>query len=166
MLRLHLPTTTGCALRRVHTGCPTTTGKLDKHTFVHIYRQSAVLRLVPLSRQLPHGYGSSPPSSRYVSCLWRVSSCFELLFYTSATRRRPLVERQPVEELLPTTSFRVAPDSSILISTRARPNNTGKSDNISFLEESTFNTMRHYSSVTVNVSNYWQLYRSGLLFRK
>lgn len=60
-----------------------------------------------------------------------------------------------MEELLPTTSFRVAPDSSILISTRARPNNTGKSDNISFLEESTFNTMlRHYSSVTVNVSNY------------
>lgn len=78
-------------------------GQLDKHTFVHIYRQSAVLRLVPLSRQLPHGYGSSPPGlhphATFRAC--GVSSCFELLFYTSATRRRPLVERQPVEELLP-----------------------------------------------------------------
>lgn len=93
-------------------GAPHHNGQLDKHTFVHIYRQSAVLRLVPLSRQLPHGYGSSPPGLHHATFrACGVSSCFELLFYTSATRRRPLVERQPVEELF-RYLVRAAPDSS------------------------------------------------------
>lgn len=73
---------------------------LDKHTFVHIYRrQAGVLRRRP-SFKTAAPRVRVPPPNHHATFRAVVSSYCELLFYTSATRRRPLVDRQPVEELL------------------------------------------------------------------